>query len=40
MRKYRVREGSIIDWARYGMAGLVFGLVMGLAIITTYGGAV
>lgn len=39
MRKYRIREGSFIDWLRYGMAGLGFGLVMGFVIITTYGGA-
>lgn len=36
MKKYRVREGSFIDWARYGLAGLVFGLILGLSIITSY----
>ena len=36
MKKYRVREGSIIDYARYGLAGLIFGLVLGLGIITSY----
>lgn len=33
--KYRVREGSIIDYARYGLAGLVFFMfivVMGVII--------
>lgn len=39
MKKYRVREGSFIDWIRYGMSGLAFGVVMGIIIITTYGGA-
>lgn len=29
MKKYRVREGSIIDYARYAAAGLV--LFMGVA---------
>ena len=23
-KKYRIREGSIIDYARYGLTGLVF----------------
>ena len=32
MRKhYRVREGSFIDWARYGLTGLVF--FVGLALM-------
>lgn len=35
-KKYRIREGSIIDWFRYGMAGLIFGVIMGIAINTTY----
>ena len=35
-KKYRVREGSIIDWLRYGMAGLVFGVIMGIAINSAY----
>ena len=29
MKKYKVREGSITDYARYGMSGLV--LFVGLA---------
>lgn len=29
MKKYKVREGSIADYARYGMSGLV--LFVGLA---------
>lgn len=32
MKKYRVREGSIFDYFRYGFTGLVFGLI--LAVIT------
>ena len=36
MKKYRVREGSIIDWFRYGMAGLFFGLVMAWAMNSVY----
>lgn len=31
MSKYRVREGSFIDWARYGLTGLV--LFVGLAVV-------
>ena len=27
--KYRVREGSIADYARYGFAGLTMGLLLG-----------
>ena len=36
MKKYRVREGSIIDYFRYGMAGLVFGAIIGIVINTSY----
>lgn len=36
MKKYKVREGSIIDWARYGFAGLVFGVIMGMLINSAY----
>lgn len=36
MKKYRVREGSIIDWFRYGMTGLVFGLLMAWAMNSVY----
>ena len=36
MKKYRVREGSFIDWFRYGMAGLVFGILMGIVINSSY----
>lgn len=28
MKKYRVRQGSIFDYFRYGFVGLVFGMVM------------
>ena len=36
MRKWKVREGSIADYGRYGLTGLVF--FMGLALIA--GGAI
>lgn len=32
MKKYRVREGSIIDYTRYGFVGLLFGLAMAAAM--------
>lgn len=31
--KYRVREGSIADYARYGFVGLIMGLLLGAAAI-------
>ena len=36
MKKYRVREGSIADYARYIAAGLMFGILMGLVINSAY----
>ena len=36
MKKYRIREGSIADYFRYGMAGLVFGVLMGIVINSVY----
>ena len=36
MKRYRIREGSIADIARYALAGLIFGIVMGLAINSAY----
>ena len=36
MKKYRVREGSLIDWLRYGLTGLIFGLVMAWAMNSVY----
>ena len=36
MKKYRVREGSIMDWTRYGIAGLIFGVIMGIVINSAY----
>ena len=36
MKKYRIREGSIADYARYIIAGLMFGVFMGIVINTTY----
>ena len=35
-KKYRIREGSIIDYLRYGMVGLMFGLVMAYVANTVY----
>ena len=34
--KYKVREGSIFDYARYGFVGLVFGLIMAAVANTVY----
>ena len=36
MKKYRVREGSFIDYFRYGLTGLVFGLVLAFIANTAY----
>lgn len=36
MKKYRVRDGSIADYGRYGLAGLIFGLIMAFATSTVY----
>ena len=36
MKKYRVREGSIIDYSRYGLAGVIFGVIMGIVINSAY----
>lgn len=36
MKRYRVREGSIIDYFRYGMVGLIFGLAMAAVANTAY----
>ena len=36
MRKWKVREGSIADWSRYGLTGLMF--FVGLALVA--GGAI
>lgn len=36
MKKYRIREGSIADYFRYGMVGLVFGVLMGIVINSAY----
>lgn len=36
MKKYRVREGSIADYARYGLAGFVFFMVLALWAGITY----
>lgn len=34
MKKYKIREGSIADYARYALAGLVF--FTGLAAIAVF----
>lgn len=36
MKKYKVREGSIIDYSRYGIAGVIFGVIMGIIINSAY----
>lgn len=36
MKKYRIREGSIADFTRYIIAGLVFGVLMGIVINSAY----
>lgn len=36
MKKYRIREGSIADFSRYILAGLVFGVIMGIVINSAY----
>lgn len=36
MKKYRIREGSIADYGRYGLVGLIFGLIMAFATASAY----
>lgn len=36
MKKYRIREGSIADYTRYIIAGLMFGVLMGIVINSAY----
>lgn len=36
MKKYRVREGSVVDYMRYGLTGLVFGLILAFITNTAY----
>ena len=36
MKKYRIREGSFIDYFRYGAAGFVFFMMIALASSTVY----
>lgn len=36
MKKYRIREGSIADFGRYILAGLMFGAIMGIVINSAY----
>lgn len=36
MKKYRIREGSIADFGRYILVGLLFGVIMGMVINSAY----
>lgn len=36
MKKYKVREGSFIDYLRYGGVGLLFGLAMAWAMNSVF----
>lgn len=36
-KKFRIREGSVADYGRYGLTGLIFGLLMGIMTIWSYG---
>lgn len=36
MKKYRVREGSIVDYMRYGLTGLVLGLLLAIVANSAY----
>lgn len=36
MKRYRIREGSIADLARYAVVGIVFGIIMGIVINSAY----
>lgn len=36
MKKYRVREGSLVDYSRYGVAGVIFGAIIGIIINSAY----
>lgn len=36
MKKYKIREGSIADFSRYILAGLMFGVIMGIVINSAY----
>lgn len=36
MKRYRIREGSIADFTRYIIAGLMFGVLMGIVINSAY----
>lgn len=36
MKKYRIREGSIADFARYILTGLMFGVIIGIIINSAY----
>ena len=36
MKRYRVREGSIMDYTRYGITGAIFGVIIGIVINSAY----
>lgn len=36
MKRYKIREGSIADFGRYIIVGLMFGIIMGLVINSAY----
>ena len=36
MKRYRIREGSIADFGRYILVGLLFGVIMGMVINSAY----
>lgn len=36
MKKYRVREGSFFDYFRYGLTGLIFGILMAVVANSAY----
>ena len=36
MKRYKIREGSIADFGRYIIAGLMFGIIMGIVINSAY----
>ena len=36
MKRYKVREGSLVDYLRYGGVGLLFGLAMAWAMNSVF----
>ena len=35
-KRYKIREGSIADFGRYALVGLLFGIIMGIVINSAY----